>query len=146
MTCVCLVDRNMYMFYECKRRSMHGKGTCEYSMNGNGNPCMMHSWKGRSMHDPWMEMEIHACCMRPMHDPCMEMEIHAWCMRPMHDPCMIHAWKWKSMRGAWDPCMIHAWFMHFTCVHAWNLLKHACFMHRISSREEGCHEDTQCNP
>ena len=70
-------------------------------------------------------------------------------------PCMYYAWganhAWKgeahacnmhkrenhahSMHGMVDLCMYHACIMHDTCIHAWNTLKHACFLYRISSRD-----------
>ena len=45
----------------------------------------------------------------------------------------------RSMHGMVDLCMYHAWIMHDTCIHAWNTLKHACFMYRISSRVARLH-------
>ena len=108
----------------------------------------------------WFTMHVscmfHACPAYNVHACFM---FHAWNMWEIgtffiHETCMNHdgmhaTWMHYAWRknhagfmdrgfihgGMVDVCMYHAWYTHDTCIHAWDTLKHACFMCRISSRE-----------
>ena len=119
-TSICIHVLYIYMYmYACTIYAC-----ISLAWNGRPIPCKVHAWKGTSMQSSCMEGKTHAKFMHGRGDPC---KVHAWKGTSMQGSCM----EWKTH---WDPCMYHAWYMHDTCIHAWNMLKHACFMCSFSSR------------